>query len=132
MGSKARIKNEILPLILKNRTENQYFVDLMCGGFNLIDSVDGNRIANDLNYYLIEMFKALLSGWIPVDFYDKDFYNEVKNNKEKFPPYLVGWLGFVCSFSGKWFGGFAGYYPESRRSKAGILPSYQNESKNSI
>ena len=132
MGSKARIKKEILPLILKDRKENQYFVDLMCGGFNLIDSVEGNRIANDLNYYLIEMFRALLGGWIPCDFYDKDFYNEVKNNKEKFPPYLVGWLGFVCSFSGKWFGGFAGYYPESRRSKTGILPSYQNESKKSI
>ena len=28
MGSKARIKKEILPLILKNRTENQFFVDL--------------------------------------------------------------------------------------------------------
>ena len=60
MGSKARIKKEILPLILKNRTENQFFVDLMGGGMNLIDSVDGNRIANDLNFYLIEMWKELL------------------------------------------------------------------------
>ena len=33
MGSKARIKKEILPLILKNRTENQFFVDLMGGGY---------------------------------------------------------------------------------------------------
>ena len=31
LGSKARIKNEILPIIIKQRTENQYFVDLMGG-----------------------------------------------------------------------------------------------------
>ena len=99
MGSKARIKNEILPLILKNRTENQYFVDLMAGGMNLTDSVEGNRIANDLNFYLIEMWKELLKGWKPEKFYSRDFYTEVKNNKEKFPPYLVGWIGFNCSYS---------------------------------
>ena len=128
LGSKARIKNEILPIILKQRTENQYFVDLMGGGMNLIDSVEGNRIANDLNFYLIEMWKALLNGWKPERFYSREFYQEVKNNKEKFPPYLVGWIGFNCSYSGKFFNGFAGVV----ETKIGTKRNYQEEAIRNI
>lgn len=128
MGSKARIKKEILPIMLKNRKENQYFVDLFAGGMNLIDSVDGNRIANDFNYYLIEMFRSLLNGWIPNDFYDRDFYNEVKNNKNKYPAYLVGWIGFNCSYSGKFFGGFAGKV----NTKTGTVRNYQSEALKNV
>ena len=128
MGSKARIKNEILPLMLKNRTENQYFVDLMGGGMNLIDSVNGNRIANDLNFYLIEMWKELLKGWKPKKFYSREFYQEVKNNKEKFPPYLVGWIGFNCSYSGKFFNGFAGVV----ETKTGTKRNYQEEALKNV
>lgn len=129
MGSKARIKKEILPIILKERKENQYFVDLFAGGMNLIDSVEGNRIANDLNYYLIEMWRFLLNGWIPKPFYDKEFYNKVKNNKDYYPSYLVGWIGFNCSYSGKFFGGFAGKV----NTKIGTVRNYQEEAlKNTL
>ena len=123
MGSKARIKNEILPIILKDRTENQFFVDLFCGGMNLIDGVSGNRIANDLNSYLIKMFSVIIDGWIPEKEYSKDFYNKVKNNKENYPEYLVGWIGFNCSYSGKFFGGYAG----KTKTKIGTIRDYQAE-----
>ena len=132
MGSKARIKKEILPLILKDRQPNQFFVDLMSGGMNLIDGVEGNRIANDLNFYLIEMWRKLLEGWIPDEFYEKEIHYSVKKTPEKYPAYLVGYVRFICSFGGDWNGGFAGYYPESRRNKNGVLPSYQKEGKNGI
>lgn len=128
MGSKARIKKEILPIILKDRKENQYFVDLFAGGMNLIDSVEGNRIANDLNYYLIEMWRLLLNGWIPKPFYDREFYNKVKNNKDDYPAYLVGWIGFNCSYSGKFFGGFAGKV----NTKIGTVRNYQEEALSNV
>lgn len=32
MGSKNRIANEIIPIMLKERKENQWFVDMFCGG----------------------------------------------------------------------------------------------------
>jgi len=48
MGSKNRITKDILPIILNNRKENQYFVDLFVGGANLIDKVDGLRIGCDI------------------------------------------------------------------------------------
>jgi len=47
MGSKSRIANDILPIILKDRKQDQYYVEPFCGGLNVIDKVDGNRIAND-------------------------------------------------------------------------------------
>lgn len=59
MGSKARFVNEILPIILKDRKENQWFVDLFCGGCSIAQEVDGKVIANDKNKYLIAMFKGL-------------------------------------------------------------------------
>ena len=35
MGSKTRIAKEILPIMLKNRTENQFWVEPFVGGGNI-------------------------------------------------------------------------------------------------
>lgn len=127
MGSKARFANELLPIILKDRKPNQYYVELFCGGCNTIDKVSGNRIANDNNFYLIELLKKIASGWIP-DKITKDQYYQIKNNKADFDPALVGWVGFNCSYSGKWFGGFAG----ETKTKINTIRDYQQEAINNI
>lgn len=127
MGSKNRIIKDILPIILKNRVDNQFYVEPFVGGFNSMCEVDGNRIASDNNKYLISMWKKLLDGWIP-NYIEKDKYYEIKNNKENFPNYLVGWVGFNCSYSGKWFGGYAGKII----TKDGLLRDYQKEALNNI
>jgi DNA adenine methylase len=131
MGSKNRFAKELLPIILKDRKENQFYVEPFAGGMNIIDKVEGNRIANDLNYYLIEMFKDLLNGWKP-EYISKIEYKDIKNNKEKYKPNIVGWAGFICSFSGKYFAGFAGNFPESIINKNGKIRYYQVEHSNSI
>ena len=41
MGSKNRIAKHILPIILKDRKENQYYVEPFVGGANMIDKVQG-------------------------------------------------------------------------------------------
>lgn len=46
MGSKARFTKDILPIILKDRRKDQWYVELFSGGMNVICEVDGNRIAN--------------------------------------------------------------------------------------
>ena len=79
MGSKARIAKYILPIILSNRAEGEYYVEPFCGGCNMIDKVSGNRIANDSNSYLICMWKSLTTGWQPPLIIERDFYNEVRN-----------------------------------------------------
>jgi DNA adenine methylase len=107
IGSKRRIAKYILPIILEGRREEQWYVEPFCGGCNSIDKVDGNRLANDSNFYLIELFKALQNGWIPPSEVSEDFFRQVRANKEQFPPALVGFIGFNCSFGGEFFSGFA-------------------------
>ena len=38
LGSKRRIAHYILPIILNGMKEGDYFVDLFCGGCNLLDN----------------------------------------------------------------------------------------------
>jgi DNA adenine methylase len=107
MGSKRIIAKEILPFILEGRIENQFYIEPFCGGCNLIDKVEGNRIANDKNEYLISMFKSLQKGWEPPNEISEGLYNNIKNNKFRYKKELVGFVGFCCSFGGKWFNGYA-------------------------
>lgn len=121
LGSKNRIAKEILPIILKGRKDNQYYVEPFVGGANLIDKVDGLRIGGEYNKYIAEMWVALESGWIPKDNYTKEDYIRVRDNKDEHP-HLTGYIGINCSYSGKWFGGFAGKV----QTKEGIR-DYQRE-----
>ena len=107
MGSKNRHAKEILSLTLKNREREQCYVEPFVGGFNIIDKVKDERIANDKHKYLIELFKGIQNGWIPPDNVSFDEYQKIRENKDSYEACLVGFVGFGCSFSGKWFGGYA-------------------------
>jgi DNA adenine methylase len=108
MGSKRRVWKQLLPIILKDRKEDQYYVEPFCGGCNMIEHVTGKRIASDSNFYLIEMFKKLVyENWLPPQEISEEFYNKIKNNKEIYDPALVSFVGFGCSFGSKFLGCFA-------------------------
>lgn len=128
MGSKARFSKEILPIILKGRTAEQWYIEPFAGGMNMICDVDGKRIANDIQTYLIAMWDALVyKKWQPKKI-DKDFYNLVRDNKKQYDAHIVGWVGFNCSYSGKYFGGFAG----ETNTKIGTVRDYQAEAINNV
>ena len=127
MGSKARHAKELLPIILKNRQPEQWYVEPFVGGANMIDKVTGNRIANDFNYYLIELLKKMSEGvdWIPTEVSEEQ-YKLAQNNKDKFPAWSIGYCGFCLSYAGKWFGGW-------RRDSLGkrnyVMEAYRNTLK---
>lgn len=129
MGSKARIAKEILPIILKDRKPNQWYVELFAGGMNTICEVDGKRIANDKNKYLIEMWKGLQTnrGYfndIPKEIYDKartDFNN---STNIYFDDFEIGWIGWMGSANGRFFDG--GYSGKSK-TKIGTIRDYIKE-----
>ena len=131
MGSKRRISKHILPIILKDRRENQVYVEPFVGGCNMIDKVKGKRIGNDINKYLIMFWKAIQNGYIPPKHITKEEYCKIKENKED-DCILTLWAGVCCSYCGKWFGGYMNDYPKGRVLKNGILPNYQIERRNSI
>lgn len=127
MGSKNRHAKDLLPIILSGRKPNQWYVEPFVGGFNMIDKVEGNRLANDSNYYLIELFKAIQSGWQPPSLLTETEYLHIKLNKDKYPAYLVGFVGFGCSYAGKWFGGYA-----RGNTSNGVPRNYCAESQSNI
>lgn len=132
MGSKNKYAKELLPIILKDRKESQWYIEPFVGGFNIIDKVSGLRLANDSHYYLIELYKAIQNGWVPPDNVYEQEYISIRDSlkvleNSNYPAYLIGFVGFGCSFSGKWFGGYA-----RGNSNKGIVRNYCLESKTNI
>ena len=115
MGSKNRISKEIIPIILKYRKENQYYVEPFCGGLGTMDKVSGNRIASDKNKYLIAMWKGLQKDINRPYTISKELYSKARaefNNKtnNEFDDFLIGWIGWMSSYNGRFFdGGYSGH-----------------------
>ena len=126
MGSKNRIAKHILPIILKGRKEDQWYVEPFVGGGNSIDKVDGNRLGSDSNKYVSALLHYLSLGFLPKEI-SKEKYQAIKQFKDDYPDWLVGYAGICCSYSGKWFGGFAGEVD----TKGGIR-NYQKEALSNI
>jgi DNA adenine methylase len=129
MGSKNRIARHILPIILKDRKEGQWYVEPFVGGANMIDKVEENRIGADCNEYLIEALKLIRDNItiIPKDNTETNEleYKFAKNSNNKA---LKGYYGFALSYGGKWFGGW-------RRDKKGkrdyVAEAYRSATKQS-
>lgn len=125
MGSKRRIAKHILPIILKDRRPNQWYVEPFCGGCNSLDRVANPRIANDNNPYLIALLKHLQTNEpFTAPNIDEHQYKHIQRNKDEYPAWLVGYVGFGLSFGAKFFGGY-------RRDKQGIR-DYQAEAIRNI
>ena len=107
LGGKFKLSKYILPIILENRKPGQWYVEPFVGGANSFFRVDNPKLGNDNHYYLIEMLKAVQSGWNPPEIVSKEFFQEVKSSIELYDPKLVGFIGFCCSFGGIWFRGYA-------------------------
>ena len=107
-GGKQRISKQLSEFLNEQLKEEQPFVDLFCGSCNVITKIDSNRlrIANDKHKYLINMWKALQNGWTPPDEIRREEYKLIRENKDD-SPHLAGFVGFGCSFAGKWFEGYA-------------------------
>lgn len=71
----------------------------------MIEHIVGDRIANDSNIYIIEMFIAIQQGWIPPIYISKDLYLFCKDNKD-FDKKLTGYVGIAASYGNCWFGGY--------------------------
>ena len=125
MGIKNRIAKHILPIMLAERKPNQWWVEPFVGGANMIDKVEGNRIGNDCNRYLIALLKEMQTQtpFNPPHIGEIE-YTDIQKNKDKYPEWLVGYVGFCLSFAAKFFGGYA-------RDRVGIR-NFENEAKQNL
>ena len=108
-GSKNRVRNELTAIMMQHHRMDKPFVDLFCGGCNLIAHIPQtvDRYANDNNKYVIALFKSLLKGWRPPNLITEELYNKIKKNPDSYPPQLVAFAATTCSYAGFWFGTYA-------------------------
>lgn len=129
MGSKNRIAKELIPIITKDLKPNQWYVEPFVGGANMIDKIEHPyKLGADNNKYLIALLKAVQNGQELPEYINKDEYIAVKTNKDNYPDWYVGFVGFVSSFRAKFFGGYSGYCT----TKTGIQRNYIKERINNI
>lgn len=109
-GGKSRIANQLATVIERwGRESNQTFVSLFCGSCvveaKLAPHFD-RVICNDKHEYLIEMLKGVQNGYELPEQITEEQYKYIKSHKDE-DKILAGFVGFGCSFGGKFFGGYA-------------------------
>lgn len=84
------------------------YIEPFVGGASVISQVSSNRvrIGCDINESLIMLLKEVRDGVFNYpEFITREKYDELKNDPN--PSALKAFVGFGCSFAGKWFGGYA-------------------------
>ena len=121
LGSKRRLVPDILPIMLHDMQPGQSFIDAFCGGCSVIGSVPPKypRIANDNNRYLVAVLKALCSGVTFPTTITRNFYCDVRTSYHtqdgRYSDALIGWVGFMGSYNGRFFdGGYSGHNVKGR------------------
>lgn len=128
MGSKGRIAKHLLPIILKDRKPDQWYVEPFCGGCNMLDKVTGPRIGADAMPEVIAMFQAMQKGWLPPKYITEDEWTRVRKNSTDLP--LRGYIGFGFSFGGGFFNSIArhervkGSYKSSTKMNTQVYASF--------
>lgn len=134
MGSKARIKKEIVPILQNIIDVNgiDVYIEPFVGGANVIDSIKCKElIGGDNSLPLIELLKYVRDGGeLPCEV-PKELYDDVKRNKDtdKYKKHYVGAIGFLASYNGKYFDGG---YAKTIISKTGKVRNYYQEAKRNI
>lgn len=84
------------------------FVSLFCGSCAVESKVQGfsRKILNDRHKYLIAMLQGVQNGYELPESITPEEYHYIRDHKDD-DPALAGFVGFGCSFGGKWFGGYA-------------------------
>ena len=81
MGSKSRIKKEIVPILQKIIDDNniKYYIEPFVGGANVIDVIKcENRIGGDKHDKLISLLKHVQNGGQLPSEVSKELYDDVR------------------------------------------------------
>lgn len=108
-GGKEKIAKPISEQLLAlRRPEHDTYIEPFCGGCNILSVMAPHFervVGADLSPDLILMWQALQTGWLPPATLTEAEYEALRFAE---PSALRGFVGFGCSFGGKWFAGFVG------------------------
>ena len=105
-GGRSRIAQDIASVI--SVRGGDCFVSLFCGSCAVESKVQGfsRKILNDRHRYLIALLQGVQRGYELPESITPEQYRHIREHKDD-DPTLAGFVGFGCSFGGKWFGGYA-------------------------
>lgn len=107
LGGKAKIADKVSEFINMAIGFNKIktYVEPFVGAGWIIERVKcKQRYGLDAHPDLILLWQAIQAGWIPPQTLSEVEYHVLKQAE---PSALRAFAGFGCSFSGKWFGGYA-------------------------
>lgn len=87
----------------------------MCGVARHVTIPD--RWLGDIKEDLVLFLRAVRDGWEPPSYVSLEEYQDLKKAE---PSALRGFVGFGCSYGGKWFGGYADF--TNPKTKLGNVP----------
>jgi DNA adenine methylase len=126
-GGKVRLARELSNII--NTFNVKTYHEPFCGMFSVGSLVKiPARSAADTHPDLIKMLQAVRDGWGGPEFVTEEEYQKLKTED---PSVLRGFVGFGCSNSGKFFGGYArdstgrNYAANARSSLIKLAPKIQ-------
>lgn len=110
MGGKHRIRKQIATTLFPYTMQHKYYIEPFVGGFNITWALMEMGInipvaALDISQPLISMYKAVQTGWAAPTALTRDEYYNAMELPDTDP--LKGFAGYLCSFGGKYFGGYA-------------------------
>ena len=135
LGGKTRLAKHIAKAILDDTPNRKTYLEPMIGGGSVFTAMAPHfehAIGADIHPDLIMMYEALANGWVPPSTVTEEEYQALKQETE--PSALRGFVGFGCSFGGRWFGGYArntggtNYAAHSKRSVLKQVPALEDRS----
>lgn len=120
LGGKARLVGKFA-LLVNARSANRTLWEPFCGGLNASVRLEARRhILSDAEPCLVTLVRAVvLEGWLPdLNAVSKALWERHRANPDPDDP-MTAFLGYGCSFSGKWFSTYAGFTYDSFHMKRG-------------
>lgn len=121
LGGKYYTRKAIGSYLASIRQGRDYIEPFVGAAWILSEIQGGVRIASDQSLDLILLWQGIQNGWDPPSDLSKEQY---ENLRKESPSALRAFAGFGCSYSGKWFGGYA--KPNSKN------PNYARNTRNSL
>lgn len=106
MGGKSKIAKHLCAAINPVRRGRTAW-DAFCGGLSMSAELAkaGPVISSDANPALISLYQYVAAGWDPPENVSEEEYKAAKALPDSDP--RKAFIGFGCSFGGKWFAGYA-------------------------
>lgn len=107
LGGKIKIAKLLAARIRELEPGATWYWDPFCGGLSVSLALQAYAptLASDANVALIAMYLAIRAGWQPPESVSEEEYRTARALPDSDP--RKAFCAIACSFSGKWFGGYA-------------------------